>query len=96
VTAFAELVRSAVTGDAKKTLMTSFKEFIEALPKKVDFSENGASRQKAPGSGGVQEEINTKVSALRKTDTKLSYKDALDLVFAEDPDLKTRYVEENR
>lgn len=100
VTAFAEKLRSTLKGDDRKAVITMFKEFVENLPKKVDYTESGRGSVEKPGDGAnAADEVNQKVKAAQKAaggEKKLSYKDALAQVFEEDPDLKTRYAEENR
>jgi hypothetical protein len=95
IAAFAETIRTSVAkGDARKALLDQFSEFVGAMPVKVGFKEASASTVEEPGSENVQTEINAKVAEKRKATKDLSYKDALALVFEENPDLKTRYAEE--
>lgn len=97
IEAFAESVRTAVKGDARKALMASFKDFMALLPKRVKFSEDGHSKNDKPGDDApAQERVNAAVAELRKADKKLSYKDALAQVFADDPELKNAYAMETR
>lgn len=97
IEAFAESLRSKLSGDDRKSSIAMFKDFVEGLPKKVDYSEKGRGSVEKPGEGGTaQDEVTAKVKAAQKVDKKLSFKDALAQVFEEDPDLKSRYAEENR
>ncbi len=100
IVAFAEGLRSKLSGSDRKDVISMFKDFVEGLPKKVDFNEDGRSRTERPGEGGnAANEVHEKVKAAQKAAggaSKLSYKDALAQVFSENPELKTRYAEENR
>lgn len=95
VTAFAEALRTALPkGKGRSEMVAQFKDFVEALPKKVDFTEKGGTEQDRAGDDDVQATINRKVAEVRKDRSDLSYKDALDMVFEQNPELKTRYAEE--
>lgn len=95
IAAFAESIRTSVAkGDARKGLLDQFSDFVAAMPVKVGFKEAAVSIVEEPGSEDVQAEINAAVAVKRKTEKELSYKDALALVFEENPELKTRYAED--
>lgn len=82
-------------GDKDVSPVAAFKEFITGLPVKVAFGERGASKHEAPGSEGKASDIlHDKVTEKRQENPKLSYEQAMQSVFAEDPALKTRYAQE--
>jgi hypothetical protein len=99
VVAFAETLRKSIAKpEDRKVAMASFKSFVEALPKKVDFTEEARSEGERPGGEAMTagQEVVNRVAKLRQADKGLSFKDAMAQVFAADDDLKNRYAEENR
>lgn len=81
-------------GTGEKTPAKLFQEFLEASGSQVDTKERGN------GNGGNEvgkfaspaQEVDHKVGQVRAKDSKISYSDAMQAVFAADPDLKDRYA----
>lgn len=97
VTALAETIRKSISADARKGALEQFKAFVGAMSKKVDFTETMSSEQARAGDQSLPGmKVDAAAKAKMAKDGKLTYRDALDLVFAEQPDLKTAYAEENR
>lgn len=93
----AEAVRTSVDPAKRKAVLSTFSAFVENLPVKVQFSEQGRSNAERPGDGErAGDVVDQRAKAKMAAKADLSYRDALDAVFAEDPDLKTRYAQENR
>lgn len=97
VVAMAEAIRVSVEPSKRKEALAHFKEFVEKMPTKVSFAESGKDTQHREGDG---ERASTKADlaakALIKDGKAKDYRSALDLAFANDPELKTAYAEENR
>lgn len=96
VLAFAESVRTATTGEARKSLLATFKEFVEAMPAKVKFGENGVAKPVTEAAEGqkVSDQLDAAVKAHMAANTGSTYEKSLAAVFAADPELKTAYAQE--
>lgn len=96
VVAFAESVRTAASGDARKAMIATFKEFVETMPAKAVFGEQGASKPAGEAAEGqkVSDEVHAAVTAYMSDKGEKSYEKAMNAVFAANPDLKTRYAQE--
>lgn len=82
-------------GNKEQTPIEMLTEFIGALPKRVDFKEIGAGGTEKVGDGeSAAIAVDRKVKEKMAATPKMSYREALDAVFAADPDLKTSYAEE--
>lgn len=89
--AFASAMKAKVKfGDGEKSSSELFKEFIESLPEKVDFSERGAGEGEKVSFSSVSEEVDVKARAKMAAD-KISYADARRALLDADADLKQRY-----
>lgn len=95
VTAFADALRKSIKSEDRTATLKMFTDFVEGLPVKATFGEKGQDHSGSEGTS-AQDQVNSAVKRLQDTKPKLSYKDALAQVFAEDEGLKTRYAEENR
>jgi hypothetical protein len=97
VVALAETIRKSIDATARKGALAQFKAFVEGMAPKVDLTEKGIAEQTRAGDGNdAGQKVDLAAKALMSKDAKLSYRDALDQVFATNPDLKTAYAEENR
>lgn len=97
VEAFAETIRkSVVKGDERKALLATFKAFVEALPPRVKFGEQGQSKPNNDAEQGTKaaDEIDAKAKALMSASPTLTYEKAVQQVYAANPELKTAYAQE--
>lgn len=97
VEAFAESIRAnTAKGDARKSLIATFKSFVEAMPPKVNFGEKGAAKVEDTAVQGdkIADQVNAKVQAHMAANTGSTYEKSLNAVFAADPELKTAYAQE--
>lgn len=95
----AEAIRVTVDPAKRKAALAAFSTFVEQMPAKVKFTETGASKQgdKTVEAGErAGDTADTRAKALLSEKKAKTYREALDMVFAADPDLKTAYAEENR
>lgn len=95
---FAEKVRTAATGDARKALLATFKGFVEAMPAKVKFGEAGAAAAYSAAAEGQKaaDELDAKVKAHMAANAKSDYATSLAAVLADpaNAELKTAYAQE--
>lgn len=97
VLAMAEALRLSVDPAKRTEALAVFTDFVEKLPKKVDFSEGGAAAQEADGSGeGAGAKVDAAARKLMAEKKAPDYRTAIDMAFAADPALKQAYAEENR
>lgn len=79
-------------GGEKKTPDTWFREFLDGLPKLIEFSEI-ATRDKDVGSGDAAEQLDSLVFKKRQDNQDLDYTAAFSEVQREHPDLAAEYAE---
>lgn len=97
VVAMAEALRLSVEPAKRAEALATFKAFVEALPKKVDFKEAAGSEQEAEGSAErAGDRVDAAAKKLMAEKKAPDYRTAIDMAFAADPALKTAYAEENR
>lgn len=79
-------------GDEEKASSELFKQFIEAMPAKVDFSEVGAGESNKDGTLTAAEEVDKRSRELSKKEG-ITYFDARRQVLEANADLKQRYFD---
>lgn len=96
ILAMAEVVRASVDPTKRTEAMKTFKEFVTALPVKVDLSEQGKNEQREMGSeANAATRLDAAAKKLLSEKKAKDYREACDMVFAADPALKQAYAEEN-
>lgn len=96
VETFAAQVLAAASGDARKGLLATFKGFVEAMPAKVKFGEQGQSKSvERPGAAteSVSDQVHAAVQAYMSEKGEKDYEKAMNAVFKADPELKTAYAQ---
>jgi uncharacterized OB-fold protein len=93
---FAEKVRTAATGEARKALLATFKGFVEAMPAKVKFGEQGRSESTEVDGQSAAAQVDAKVKAHMAASKTSDYAVAFAAVMADpaNADLKTAYAQE--
>lgn len=96
IEAFAEQVRTAATGESRTALLTSFKGFVEAMPAKVKFGEQGRSESEMAEGENAASQVDAKVKAHLSATKTTDYAVAFAAVMADPANaaLKTAYAQE--
>lgn len=78
----------------EKSMPELFKDFLNAQGKQVDLSENGDGTNKVKEFSTAAEELDHEIKQfMAKSESEITYGDAMDKVLASNSDLKQRYLE---
>jgi hypothetical protein len=81
-------------GDSDVSATKVFSDFLDAMPKKVDLTENGttdAEGNEKPEFDSADDEVHARAEKMLADDKDLDYASARTLVLSADEALKTRY-----